>query len=145
MSESMGSAEPTNRVETLEKVEPMENLQQEVTALAADLVRIDSVNPGLVPGGAGESQIADFVTVWLSARGFECTRVEPTPGRPSVLAVARGAGSDAATGGDDGHPCGRRQAAVLGTSGNGDGDDEADHDLGDGDTSETSTDQGERA
>lgn len=122
MSESMGSAEPTNRVESLEKVETLENLQQEVTALAADLVRIDSVNPGLVPGGAGESQSADFVTVWLSARGFECTRVEPTPGRPSVLAVARGAGSDAATGGDDGHPCGRRQAAVLGTSGDGTGD-----------------------
>ncbi|HJG81033.1 MAG TPA: M20/M25/M40 family metallo-hydrolase, partial [Brevibacterium senegalense] len=71
-----------------------EAIRDDVTALAADLVRIDSVNPGLVPGGAGESQVADFVAQWLSARGFHCTRVEPTPGRPSVLAVARGAGGD---------------------------------------------------
>ena len=68
-------------------------LRDEVVALTADLLRIDSVNPGLVPGGAGEARIADFVTQWLSARGFECTRVEPTPGRPSVLGVARGTGS----------------------------------------------------
>ena len=118
-AETTSSAETTNRVEAMEDVEPVDSLQQEVATLAADLVRIDSVNPGLVPGGAGESQIADVITAWLSVRGFECTRVEPTPGRPSVLAVARGAGSDAATGGDDGHPCGRRQAAVLGTSGDG--------------------------
>ena len=125
MSESMGrvertdGVERTNRVETRENGETMDGLQQEVTALAADLVRIDSVNPGLVPGGAGEAQIADVVTAWLSARGFECTRVEPTPGRPSVLAVARGTGGDQTAGGDGGHPCGRRQAAVLGASGDG--------------------------
>lgn len=81
------------------------NLRDEVTALTADLIRIDSVNPGLVPGGAGESEIADFVTAWLSARGFACTRVEPTPGRPSVLAVARGTGRQGlgqeGAGGDD--------------------------------------------
>nr|WP_232483105.1 M20/M25/M40 family metallo-hydrolase [Brevibacterium yomogidense] len=67
--------------------------------MTADLLRIDSVNPGLVPGGAGEARIADFVMQWLRARGFECTRVEPTPGRPSVLAVARGTGSEDGLGG----------------------------------------------
>ncbi|GAA4510167.1 M20/M25/M40 family metallo-hydrolase [Brevibacterium yomogidense] len=74
-------------------------LRDEVVALTADLLRIDSVNPGLVPGGAGEARIADFVMQWLRARGFECTRVEPTPGRPSVLAVARGTGSEDGLGG----------------------------------------------
>lgn len=67
-------------------------MRNEVVALTADLVRIDSVNPGLVPGGAGEAEIADFVTAWLTARGFDCNRIEPAPGRPSVLAVARGSG-----------------------------------------------------
>lgn len=67
-------------------------LRDELVALTADLIRIDSVNPGLVPGGAGENEIADFVTAWLRTRGFTCTRVESTPGRPSVLAVARGTG-----------------------------------------------------
>jgi acetylornithine deacetylase len=78
-----------------------ETLRDEAAALAAELVRIDSVNPGLVPGGAGEARVADFVAQWLSARGFACTRVEPTPGRPSVLAVARGAGGDDGLGGGD--------------------------------------------
>lgn len=74
-------------------------LRDEVVALTADLLRIDSVNPGLVPGGAGEARIANFVMQWLRARGFECTRVEPIPGRPSVLAVARGTGSEDGLGG----------------------------------------------
>lgn len=64
----------------------------EVVALTADLVRIDSSNPTLAPGGAGESEIADFCTAWLDARGFRTTRLETTPGRPSVVATAAGRG-----------------------------------------------------
>ena len=33
----------------------------EVAALTAELVAIDSTNPDLVPGGAGEAEIARFV------------------------------------------------------------------------------------
>lgn len=69
-----------------------DRLRAELEALTADLVRIDSVNPGLVPGGAGEVEIADFVTGWLSERGFACTRLERNAGRPSVVAIARGSG-----------------------------------------------------
>jgi acetylornithine deacetylase len=60
--------------------------------LLADLVAIDSVNPALVPGGAGEAEIAAFVAAWLADHGLEVTVDEAQPGRPSVVGVARGAG-----------------------------------------------------
>lgn len=63
---------------------PMELLRQ--------LVAIDSVNPDLVPGGAGEEEIARFVAAWLERAGLEVTIDEPVAGRPSVVAIARGAG-----------------------------------------------------
>ena len=53
---------------------------------------IDSVNPDLVPGGAGEAEIARFVAGWLEAEGLEVHTMEPKPGRPSVVGVARGSG-----------------------------------------------------
>jgi acetylornithine deacetylase len=55
-------------------------------------VRIDSVNPDLVPGGAGESEIAQFVAGWLRDAGLEVEVTEAAPGRPNVVAVARGRG-----------------------------------------------------
>ena len=63
-----------------------------VAELAAALVRIDSVNPALVPGGAGETEIAGFVASWLSDAGLEVEVVEPVAGRPSVIGIARGRG-----------------------------------------------------
>jgi acetylornithine deacetylase len=63
-----------------------------ITDLLAQLVAIDSVNPSLVPGGAGEARIAAFVAGWLTERGLEVTVDEPLPGRPSVVGVARGTG-----------------------------------------------------
>ena len=65
------------------------------TDLLAELVAIDSVNPALVPGGAGESEIAAFVAAWLSEQGLEVTVDEPLAGRPSVVGVARGTGGGA--------------------------------------------------
>jgi acetylornithine deacetylase len=64
----------------------------DVRELLADLVAIDSVNPSLVPGGAGETEIASFVAAWARDAGLEAEILEATPGRPSVLARARGAG-----------------------------------------------------
>ena len=60
--------------------------------LLAALVAIDSVNPDLVPGGAGEGEIARYVAAWLEGRGLEVEVVEAAPGRPSVVGVARGTG-----------------------------------------------------
>ncbi|WP_416972696.1 M20/M25/M40 family metallo-hydrolase [Streptomyces sp. 4F14] len=64
----------------------------EPTGLLAELVSIDSVNPDLVAGGAGEAAIADFCGAWLRGRGFEVHRLERRPGRPSLAAVAHGTG-----------------------------------------------------
>jgi acetylornithine deacetylase len=60
--------------------------------LVAALVSIDSVNPDLVPGGAGEAEIAVFVAAWLRDAGLEVEVDEAAPGRPSVVAVAPGRG-----------------------------------------------------
>ena len=64
----------------------------DVVALTQALIRIDSSNPDLSSGGAGESRIADHVGHWLNQRGFTVTRLEQRPGRPSVVAVAAGTG-----------------------------------------------------
>lgn len=63
-----------------------------VERLVADLVSIDSVNPALVPGGAGEEEVAAFVARWLADAGLEVEVVEAGPGRPSVVGTARGRG-----------------------------------------------------
>ncbi|TFD71114.1 M20/M25/M40 family metallo-hydrolase [Cryobacterium sp. Hb1] len=57
------------------------------------LVRIDSVNPDLVPGAAGEAEIAIWCSEWLRQQGFDVTVLEQTPGRPSVVGVKRGTGT----------------------------------------------------
>lgn len=64
--------------------DPVELLQK--------LVSINSVNPDLVAGGAGESEIADCCAAWLEERGFEIHRVEEVAGRPSIIGIARGSG-----------------------------------------------------
>jgi acetylornithine deacetylase len=60
--------------------------------LLSALVRIDSVNPDLVPGAAGEGDIATCCEQWLTAQGFATHRLEARAGRPSVVGVARGSG-----------------------------------------------------
>ncbi len=56
----------------------------------ADLVRINSINPTLAPGGAGEAEIAGYVADSLACMGLEVRTLEPEPGRPSVVGVLRG-------------------------------------------------------
>ena len=67
-------------------------MRSALTSLLWDLVAIDSVNPSLVPGGAGEAEIARHVARWATERGLEVTTLEITPGRPTVLVRARGTG-----------------------------------------------------
>jgi len=64
----------------------------DVAELAAALVAIDSVNPALVQGGAGESEIAAFVAEWARTAGLDAQVLEGTPGRPSVVVRAAGTG-----------------------------------------------------
>ncbi len=63
-----------------------------LTRTLADLVRIDSINPSLAPGAAGEAEIADYVARYLADAGLEVHRHEPEPGRVSVVGVLRGSG-----------------------------------------------------
>ncbi len=63
----------------------------DVIDLAERLVAIDSVNPTLVPGGAGEHEIARFVERWATDHGLPC-RVIPSPdGRPNLVVGEAGA------------------------------------------------------
>jgi acetylornithine deacetylase len=64
----------------------------EVVELLKSLVAIDSVNPDLVPGGAGEGNIARFIAEWFERAGLEVVWDEAAPGRPNVVGVARGSG-----------------------------------------------------
>ena len=65
---------------------------EDARALLAELVAIDSVNPRLVPGGAGEAEVARFVGGWMEARGLEVEVSDAEPGRPNAVGRARGSG-----------------------------------------------------
>ena len=58
---------------------------QEVVALLTELVAVDSVNPDLVPGAAGEAEIAAYVAGWARHHGLRAEVVDAPAGRPSVL------------------------------------------------------------
>ncbi len=60
--------------------------------LLEQLVAIDSVNPTLVPGGAGEGEIARFVAAWLDRRGLDTEYQELADGRANVVGRVRGRG-----------------------------------------------------
>jgi acetylornithine deacetylase len=64
----------------------------EVAELVSQLVAIDSINPDLVPGGAGEAEMAAFVAGWLEAAGLDVSVREAAPARPNVIARATGSG-----------------------------------------------------
>ena len=64
----------------------------EVLELAKKLIALDSVNPDLVAGANGETQIAALIEDWLETRGFEVTILQPAPNRPTVVGVLRGIG-----------------------------------------------------
>lgn len=62
--------------------------------LAVELVRTDTVNPGLVPGAAGEGAAVDLLVRRLERSGFGVQVVCPagTSGRPSLIARQAGTG-----------------------------------------------------
>src|SRR5437763_10028472 len=71
----------------------MKPAPNELNELIADLVAIDSVNPSLVPDGAGEGDVAVFVADWLRDAGLEVHVEEVAPGRSNVIGRVRGGGS----------------------------------------------------
>jgi acetylornithine deacetylase len=63
-----------------------------IVRLCQGLVRINSVNPLLVPDAPGEAEIARFTASTLGELGLEVERHEPAPGRVSVIGRLRGSG-----------------------------------------------------
>jgi acetylornithine deacetylase len=67
-------------------------VRNDITELTSALVAIDSVNPSLVPGAAGETESAKFVAEWARRAGLHVELLERTPGRPTAIVRARGTG-----------------------------------------------------
>src|SRR5689334_22420098 len=65
-------------------------MDSSLSELTAALVAIDSVNPALVPGGAGEHEFASFVACWCAEQGLDVELLGKE--RPSVVATKRGSG-----------------------------------------------------
>jgi acetylornithine deacetylase len=58
----------------------------------SDLIRINSINPQLVPDGAGEAEIAAYIAGALRRLNLEVITHEPEPGRVSVVGKLKGKG-----------------------------------------------------
>jgi acetylornithine deacetylase/succinyl-diaminopimelate desuccinylase-like protein len=71
-----------------------ESVAAAAVGLAVELVRTDSINPGLVPGAAGEAAVAALLARRLERSGFAVDLVPAAgaPGRPSVVAQHAGTG-----------------------------------------------------
>ena len=67
----------------------------ELSKLLSDMVAINSVNPDLAKDGAGEADIADFITSWGRDTGLEVHVQQAAPKRPNVVLIARGSGGGA--------------------------------------------------
>ncbi|KAK1141784.1 hypothetical protein N8T08_008449 [Aspergillus melleus] len=66
---------------------------EDSVSLTQTLTKIDSSNVTLsATPGAGETQIANYLTAWLEHRGIESHWIETVPGRPSIVGVIRGSG-----------------------------------------------------
>ena len=55
-----------------------------------ELIRIESVNPALVSGGAGEQAIAEFLSGFLKSEGIRSELQRVAPGRFNVVAAVQG-------------------------------------------------------
>jgi acetylornithine deacetylase/succinyl-diaminopimelate desuccinylase-like protein len=64
----------------------------DLAELLTGLVEIDSINPDLIEGAAGEAAIARYVAEWSERAGLEVEVEEAAPGRPNVIATAPGSG-----------------------------------------------------
>lgn len=67
-------------------------MTDDVQTLLAELVQINSVNPALVAGGAGEQEIAQFVARWLAQHDIPAELEEVAAGRWNVTARLPGSG-----------------------------------------------------
>jgi acetylornithine deacetylase len=66
--------------------------ESETVGLLRELVKINSVNPTLVPGAPGEAAIAECVADYLRSAGFDTKTDEVELGRVNAIGVLEGSG-----------------------------------------------------
>ncbi len=64
----------------------------DLVELTRSLVAVESVNPDLGTGGSGEEAAARVVAEWSERAGLHVELEQAAPGRPNVIATARGSG-----------------------------------------------------
>lgn len=69
------------------KAELLREIEDEITVLLSDLIRINTTNP---PGN--ETQAAKFLAETLEKEGFQCEVLESAPGRGNVITRLKGTG-----------------------------------------------------
>lgn len=67
--------------------------QAYVSRTLQQLVQIDSTNPTLAVGNAGEAEIAAYIANEAEQLGLDISLHEVEPGRPNVVAILRGSGN----------------------------------------------------
>ncbi len=63
-----------------------------LVSLLKEMVRIDSVNPSLVTGAAGEAEMAEYCADYMRSLGLETIVYDVEPGRPNAVGVLKGGG-----------------------------------------------------
>lgn len=66
--------------------------EKAATGLLKELVKIDSVNPALVPGAKGEEEIAEYVANWLKDLGLKAKVDKIEAKRCNAVGALKGAG-----------------------------------------------------
>ncbi len=63
-----------------------------LTDVLSNMVQIDSANPSLTPGSAGEAEVADYVAKVFADIGLDVRLHEVEPGRVNVVGILKGTG-----------------------------------------------------
>jgi acetylornithine deacetylase len=66
--------------------------QDRLTKLLQEMVRIESINQDLVPGGSGEKKVAEFSANFMNDAGLEAHVQQTGPGHYNAVGILRGTG-----------------------------------------------------
>ncbi|KPU42751.1 acetylornithine deacetylase [Oxobacter pfennigii] len=66
--------------------------EKELLQVLKDMISIESVNPSLCPGGAGEAKIAEYIGNYLKSIGLDVKYQEINKGRVNVIGILKGSG-----------------------------------------------------
>lgn len=78
----------------LQLLEQIDESKNELIELEQALVRIPSINTGVMPTG-NETKVCEFISEWLSRDGINSEILEKTPGRGNIIARIEGTSGEA--------------------------------------------------